>query len=144
MIAAAFFGLFIAGAGIGVWLSRTLAPGSWLAEVVSFFVLPVAFATSLQAWSGLAIATLVWHFVRAMLGSTAPTPQRASGGIPGAWIFVPISSGFALVAGTLVGIASSTRPFLVVATVYWLVGTAYGVLAWRLARRGNLTPPESF
>ncbi|CAN5891022.1 hypothetical protein BH24GEM1_BH24GEM1_13280 [soil metagenome] len=30
-----------------------------------------------------------------------------------------------------------------VALVYWLVGTVYGLVAWQLARRGFLLPPES-
>jgi hypothetical protein len=41
------------------------------------------------------------------------------------------------------GLASPTQPAWLVALVYWLVGTAHGVLGWRLARRGVLLPPES-
>jgi hypothetical protein len=43
----------------------------------------------------------------------------------------------------VVGLASSTHPAWLVALVYWLVGTGHGALAWRLARRGVLMPPES-
>ena len=46
--AAAFVGLFLGSAAVGSGLARMLAPGSWLAEAVSFFALPVAFATGLQ------------------------------------------------------------------------------------------------
>jgi hypothetical protein len=54
-----------------------------------------------------------------------------------------MTSGIGAVAGIVVGLLSSTQAPWLVALVYWLVGTAHGLLAWRLAQRGVLLPPES-
>jgi len=56
--------LFIGGAAVGSWLADVLAPGSWVAQVVSVFALPVAFAAGLQAWYGLAIIGMVFRLLR--------------------------------------------------------------------------------
>jgi hypothetical protein len=141
MIAALLI-LFL-GAGVaGVWLAGTFAPGSFLAEAVSMFALPVAFAISLQAWYGLALfgafARLLWH--RGRLPRPAPhAPARLSGSI----VFLPVSSIIGAVTGLVVGLLSSTHPTWIVAFVYWIAGTVHGAAGWRLARSGVLVPPES-
>jgi hypothetical protein len=142
-IACAFFGLFIGGALVGLGLARLLAPGSWWADALSGFALPLAFVLSLQAWFGLALLSLIPRLVRRLLGrdpwgSAPPLPP-----IPGAAAFVPISSAIGLVVGIAVGWLSATHALWLVASVYWLVGTFYGLLAWRLARAGLLLPPEN-
>lgn len=75
-------------------------------------------------------------WVAAVAGFSAP-------GIPGSLVFLPLGSVAGAAAGMVVGLASSTHPAWLVALVYWLVGTGHGALAWRLARRGVLMPPES-
>lgn len=144
--AAAFLGLFLGGAAIGTGLAEALAPGSRIAVVVSFFALPVAFATGMQLWYGLALLSLLPRLVgrltgaapRASTGSPGSTP-----GLSGAWVFLPLGSAAGALAGGVAGLASPTRSAWLVWLVYWLVGTAYGLLAWRLARAGVLLPPES-
>jgi hypothetical protein len=114
----ALLGLFLGGAAAGVGLAGTLASDSWLAETVSFFALPVAFAAGLQAWYGLALLSLVARLLRWLSGSSPPPAggRRVSPGLSGSLVFLPLSSG---------------------------AGAGAGLLAWRLARRGVLLPPES-
>ncbi len=145
-IAAVFMTLFLGGAAAGVGLAGALAAGSWVAQVVSFFALPVAFAASLQAWYGMALLSLVPRLLGRLRGSTPERPRQpgsAQPGIPGSFVFLPISSGVGAVTGIVVGLVSSTHPAWLVALVYWVIGTAHGLLGWRLARGGFLLPPES-
>ena len=143
---AALLGLFLGGGAAGIALAKTLVPGSWLAEAVSFFALPVAFAAGLQAWYGLALLSLVPRLVGWLRGRGTGRPPRPLGGtpqLPGSFVFLPLSSGIGGVVGLVVGLMSSTHPAWQVALWYWLVGTLHGVLAWRLARSGALLLPES-
>jgi hypothetical protein len=143
---AAFLGLFLGGAAIGGGLAGAFAAGSWIAAVAGFFALPLAFAGGLQAWYGLALLILVPRVLGNLLGlSSAPVPRgpAARPSIPGSFVFLPFSSVAGAAAGIVVGLASSTHPAWVVAVVYWIVGTAHGAFAWRLARGGYLMPPES-
>lgn len=143
-ILAAFLGLFLGGAAIGLVLASAMAPNSWLAEVVSFFALPIVFAAGLQAWYGLALFSLIprllgWRGA----GALAASSELRATPLPGSLVFVPIGSGAGGIAGLVVGLASSSHSVWLVARVYWLVGTVYGLVAWQLARRGFLLPPES-
>jgi hypothetical protein len=145
-IIVAFLGLFLGGAVVGDALAGVFAPDSWIAEAVGFFTLPIAFAAGLQAWYGLALLRLIPRVFGNLRGSrsrTARSRQGASASIPGAFVFLPLGSVAGATAGVVVGLASPTHPAWLVALVYWIVGTAYGALAWGLARRGFLTPPES-
>jgi hypothetical protein len=142
----AFIGLFLGGAAIGGALAEMFAPGSWLAAVAGFGALPLAFALGLQAWYGLALLSLVPRLIGMMRGvpvRPAPHQQTPGAGIPGSFVFLPLSSMAGLVSGLVVGIMSPTHPAWLVALLYWLVGTGHGALAWRLARMGVLIPPES-
>jgi hypothetical protein len=145
-IIAAFLGLFLGGAAVGGALAGALAPGSWIAEAVGFFTLPIAFAAGLQAWYGLALLRLIPRVFGSLLGlrpQAARSRQGASANIPGAFVFLPLGSVAGATAGIVVGLASPTHPAWLVALVFWIVGTGYGALAWGLARGGFLTPPES-
>jgi hypothetical protein len=141
----ALLSLFLGGAAAGIGLAGILAPGSWLAEIVSFFALPVAFAAGLQAWYGLALFSLIPRLFRWVSGSSSrPAGDQAERRrLPGSLVFLPLSSGAGALAGIVVGLVSPTHPIWVIVLVYWLVGTAHGLLAWRLARGGVLLPPES-
>ena len=105
----ALLALFLGGAVIGVALARTFAPGPFLAEIVSFFALPVAFAFGLKAWFGLALAGAaipVMGCVEAMLSSVKPggqTPRRSLDPL----CFFPLSSGAGAAAGIVVAIVST-------------------------------------
>jgi hypothetical protein len=145
-ITAAFAGLFLGGAALGGALAEAFAPGSWIAAVAGFFALPLAFAAGMQAWYGLALLSLIPRLLARMRGSQArpaPRGQALNASIPGSFVFLPLGSLAGAAAGMVVGLASSTHPAWLVALVYWLVGTGHGALAWRLARRKVLIPPES-
>jgi hypothetical protein len=73
---------------------------------------------------------------------TGRSRPLAAAPIPGAGAFVPIASGIGAAVGLVVGWLSTTRPVWLVALVYWVVGSLYGLLTWRLARAGLLVPPE--
>jgi hypothetical protein len=133
--------LFLGGGAIGSWLGDLLAPGSWVAQAVSFFALPVAFAAGLQAWYGVAIIGMVFRLLRWSVTAGAPPPTTR--GIPGGFVFVPISSTAGIIAGLITGLVSPTHSTLFVVLVYWCVGTAHGLSAWLLARAGWLVPPET-
>lgn len=145
-IVSALLGLFLGGAAAGVGLARALAPGSWVADTVSFFALPIAFAAGLQIWYGLALVSLIPRILRWLRGSY---PSPAGGRhprplqLPGSFVFLPLSSAAGALGGIVVGLVSSAYPVWFIMLVYWLVGTVHGLLAWRLARGGVLLPPES-
>ncbi len=146
LIAVTITSLFLGGGAAGLGLAAALARDSRLAEFVSFFALPVAFAVGMQAWYGVALLSLVPRLLGRLRGVRpvgARDSRGAAPGLPGAFVFLPISSAAGAVAGVVAALASSSRPGWLVVLVYWLVGTAYGALAWRLARGGFLLPPES-
>lgn len=145
-IIGAFAGLFLGGGALGGALAEVFASGSWIAAVAGFFALPLAFAVSMQLWYGLALLSLIPRLIGRMRGMSPPPPLRRhapGAGIPGSFVFLPLSSVAGAAAGIVVGLASSTHPFWLIALVYWLVGTGHGAVARRLARAGVLMPPES-
>jgi hypothetical protein len=77
------------------------------------------------------------------LSEPALSRRAAAVHLPGSFVFLPFSSIAGAAAGLVVGIASPTHSAWLVTLLYWLVGTAHGGLAWRLARAGVLMPPES-
>lgn len=140
----ALLGLFLGGGALGGFLAAVFAPGSWVAAAVSFFALPVAFAAAMQAWYGLALLGALVRLLgmRRRLGPSddRPVPRRA---LPGAFVFVPFSSAAGAAAGLVVGLASTEYSGWLAGVLWWLVGTAHGLLGWRLAKSGVLLPPES-
>ena len=137
--------LFPGGAVIGVALARTFAPGSFLAEVVSFFALPIAFGFGLKAWFGLALAGAAIRVMGMRRRDTVQgeTPRTGTTPLPGSFVFLPLSSGAGAVAGIVVAIVSTRGSGWLAWLTYWMVGTLHGVVSWRLARAGVLMPPES-
>ena len=91
----------------------------------------------------LALLSLIPQVVRLLLRSQTGRSRPLTGApISGAGAFVPIASGIGAAVGLVVGWLSPTHPVWLVALVYWVVGSLYGLLAWRLARAGLLMPPE--
>lgn len=140
----AIVGLFLGSGGVGLWLAATLAPGSFVAEAVSFFALPVAFVIGLQLWYGLAIVGAIGKLIGMALRGSPPQRALRPPPLTGTFIFLPVSSTMGAVAGVIVGLLSPTQPVWMVAMTYWLTGTLHGFLGWRLARAGAFVPPESF
>lgn len=138
--------LFPGGAALGVALADALAPGSWAAQIVSFFALPAAFALSLKMWFGLALLGAIPRILerlRSPVPSGRETATAVQPGLPGSFVFLPTASGIGALAGIIVGLLSTTTPFWQVAMIYWMTGTMHGAISWQLARKGILVPPES-
>lgn len=140
-LVAALAVLLFGGAALGAGLADRLAPGSWLAQAVGVFALPLAFATGLQMWVGVAI---VGGLARLLLGRRrSPNARRETvRALPGSFVFLPLGSGAGLCAGVIVALVPSAHSALLTIAAYWLAGTLHGWLAWQLARHGVLVPPE--
>ena len=140
LIVLSYLALFLGAGALGGFLSRSLAPGSWPAEVVGFFALPVAFAIGMQMWFGLALLSVIPRLLGRRRGRRPASPVA---GLPGGFVFLPLSSLAGTLAGVATGLLSRIHSFWWVALLWWGVGTLHGLLAWRLARTGYLMPPES-
>ena len=139
---AALAALFPGSAAVGVLLAERLAPGSWLAQIVGFFALPLAFVAGLQMWIGVAIFGAI---VRLLIGRRRSIGRRTEtrAALPGSVVFLPLSSAAGLAAGLIVGVVPASPSLLLAIAVFWLLGTLHGWLAWRLARAGVLVPPDT-
>jgi hypothetical protein len=130
--AAALVALFFGGAALGEGLSGWLVPGSRVAEVVSFFALPLATAAGLTLCHGAALLAVIGRGVRrAASGRPASGPIR----VAGTWIFLPRSSAAGGRAGLVAGLSPAAASLWPVLAAYWITGTRDGLVAWPLARR---------
>jgi hypothetical protein len=149
-IVALFFGGGAAGAGAGWWLGRV----DW-AAAVGGFALPVGFGLSMLAWYGVGVLWILLRLARLLLAG--PTARQAllnrpaaevlnpsgdpSWTVPGTWLFAPLCTVVAAVAGAVIGLGrSASLPGSIAAMA--LLGFAYGRLMRRAARAGYLIPPE--
>lgn len=141
-----FFGLFFGGGYLGIQVSRALAPGSGLAEFVSFLTLPAAFVMGIVAWAGAAIPGAVRRFVLLVLKRDRSPSAKEKGSKatipPGSFAFVPAALATCLVAGMVVGALSLRLGFGWVLCLYAGLGLGYGVACWMLARAGYLPFPR--
>jgi hypothetical protein len=139
---AALLVLFPGSAALGVTLADWLAPGSWIAQIAGFFALPLAFVLGLQMWIGVAIFGAV---VRLLVSRSHP-PRTSAGDrvvLPGSFVFLPLSSIAGLLAGVITAIVPAASSAILAMGVFWLTGTLHGLVAWQLAKRGVLVPPDS-
>lgn len=138
--------LFFGGGLLGSQLARTMAPGSGLAELVSFLAFPAAFMGGIVAWAGAALPAAVRGLVRMVRSGEDAQPSPRPGTepviVPGSFAFVPVSLVVASGAGFLVALLSRTHSFAAVLGLYLLIGAGYGSLCWRLARSGWLPFPR--
>ncbi|HKY07920.1 MAG TPA: hypothetical protein VJQ55_06750 [Candidatus Binatia bacterium] len=138
--------VFLGGGAVGLGLAGHFAPNSHAAAFVSFFALPLALVAGFQAWLGLAIIILLpGFFIRLLTGAPAVSTPISSREFvpPGSAVFVPIASSFGLGAGLIVGFLSDAYTVWIVTFAYWLVGSAYGLLVWLLARSGYVPFSDS-
>lgn len=141
-----FFGLFFGGGYLGMQVSRAVAPGSGLAELVSFLALPAAFVIGIVAWAGAALPGAARRFLR-LLRKKQGLASAGDDGLkatipPGTFAFVPAALFTCLPAGAIVGAVSASFGFGWVLFLYAALGLAYGAACWRLARTGYLPFPR--
>ena len=136
---------FASGPLLGLLLSRVLAPGSELAEVVSIFAFPSGYFVALLAWLGFGVLAVALGTLRSLLRGRKPgSSEPGSGDVivpPGAGAFVIFGSLFAAGAGVIAA-ASSERSALLVMATYLAAGLGYGWALRALAYRGYLPFPE--
>lgn len=141
-----YFALFFGGGLLGSHLARAVAPGSGLAELVSFLAFPAAFLLGVFAWAGAALPAVVRGLVRMLRarGAAGPGPRSAADPVivPGSFAFLPVALVVTGAAGCAVGLLSGTQSFVAVLGLYLLIGAGYGALCWRVARTGWLPFPR--
>jgi hypothetical protein len=141
--------LFLGSGVAGVQLAQTVAPESFIAAFIGLFALPLAFASGLQLWLGLALFGALWQLLRRALGgararASFSEPRSANRAPPGSFVFVPLSAAFGTLAGLVIGVTATTIGFFATAGIYAGLGLVHGVACWLAARSGHLPLPEHF
>src|SRR4030095_5572993 len=133
-------GLFFGGAALGTALGHWCAPNSSILAIASFLVFPLSMFLGFPAWLGSAFITLIFNWG----GRRKPDKATPRGEFipPGSWAFVPVTIGLFLPVALLAGFMAERMSFLATATLYLIVGGAYGIVMWRSARTGLLPFPE--
>lgn len=141
-----FLGLFFGGGFGGIHLARALAPGSGLAEFVSFVALPLAFMIGMLGWAGAAIPEAIRRLTRLIREKENPPPvevTRPEPTIPpGSFAFVPAALIVSVPSGFVVASVSTDWGFASALCLYSALGLGYGVLCWKLAQTGYLPFPR--
>lgn len=131
--------LLIGGAVAGQVLARNVAPGSAVAEFVSFLWLPFCLLLGLMFWLGVATLAMVLTsgLRRPKYVPDAPRMRR------GALVFVPVAIVLSGMIGIFVALLPASTSFIAAFLGYQMLGTGYGILAWQLAQRGQLPTVEN-
>lgn len=141
--ASVFFGLFFGGGLAGSQVARLVAPGSGVAELVSFLALPAGFVTGLVGWAGAAAPAAVRRLAGlARTGGRPLAPGQAGAVPPGSFAFVPAALGMSMLAGVVVAAVGVPETLVRVVGLYTALGAVYGVGCWRLGRAGYLLFPR--
>ena len=141
---AVVLGLFFGGGALGLWVAGAVAPDAPLAAFVSFLALPAAFMLGFVLWAGAALPG-AWRRLQALRRAKAsgiPAELPRVTVPPGSIAFVPAALIVNASAGLLVGMLSSTASILGAWALYSLIGVAYGIVCWQLAKRGLLAFPN--
>lgn len=148
LLAALLFG----GMAVGTWLAEWLAPGSWIAAMVGFMMLPLCFGLGMTSWYAVAHAAVMKRLGRAVLRGAMGEDFRgavkteltdlAGQTLPGTGVFVPIAAMVSLGGGAVIGLVPDSSGFFWSLAANGAVGTAYGFLLRWLAVNGHLPLPE--
>jgi len=135
---------FVTGPVIGLLLGQSFASSSELAQVLSVFVFPLAFAAGLCFWFGLGVLRVivggVWNLLRGRVGMNA-LDRDAVLVPPGYGAFLPLSVLGAGFAGLVTAVATAT-PWTLAIPIYAASGATYGYTLRQLAHHGYLPFPE--
>jgi hypothetical protein len=131
--------LLVGGAVAGPALARSVAPGSAVAEFVSFLVLPFSLLLGLMLWLGVATLALLLTSGLRRPKRVPDAPRMRRGG----FVFVPVSVVLSGSVGIFVGVLPSSTSFIGAFLGYQMLGTFFGILAWQLAQRGHLPTVEN-
>jgi hypothetical protein len=150
-----YLALVLGGAALGVAVAVVVAGGSEGSIFVGFIVPPLAFGAAMLAWRAVLGAWLASHVVRSAFRSRGDDARfradaagrleriRAAGpaGLPGAWVFVPISAAVGLAGGLAMVVAASENG-LAAGFLLAMATIGQGLLLRRLARAGRLPLPD--
>jgi hypothetical protein len=138
--------LFAGGGAAGAALANAIAPGSVVGAFFGLFMLPAAFIGGFYAWLGLALLNAIGQWVRRRRGrngAATPIPREPDRMVPpGSIAFLLMSLVSSAMAGFALAFLSTEWSLGEAWALVVLVGAAYGVLCWLLARSGFLPFPE--
>lgn len=152
-VASLMAALLFGGMAIGLAIALTFGGGSVGSIVVGFLALPLAFGLAMSAWRSILAAWLMGGLARSLIRSRGSEERlreelerslvaaRASGVLPGTWVFVPVTAVVGAVAALAMAIAASGDR-LAAGGAILVAAVAYGITLRRLARRGLLPIPE--
>ncbi len=136
-------GLLIGGALLGILLADWIAPGSSLAMPVSALLFPVSIILGFFGWLGLAILHLPMAIFRWITGRKQPDHGRGDQFIPpGSLAFLPVTVFCSALVGLICGLVPGGWTVFAAVPLYVILGFAFGLLLWRLAKTGLLPFPE--
>jgi len=147
--------LLFGGMAVGLAIALTAGGGSVGAILVGFLALPLAFGLSMSAWRALLGAWLLAGLARSaarsrgdegrfreeVVRSLQAIRDRGPAGLPGTWVFVPVTLIVGAGSGLLMAVAAE-RDGLTAGALILVACAGLGVLLRRLARQGRLPIPE--
>ncbi len=141
---AAVVGILVGGGAGGALLGRAIAPDSGASVFISGAMLPVAVFLGVTLWLGSAVLFVAWQVARRLLGRREESAAiRARLTVPpGSAAFVPSAVATSLAAACVVGVLSREAGLLEAIVLYGVVGLAYGLGAWWMARAGYFPAPD--
>ena len=152
-IAALLAAFLFGGMAIGLGIAVTAGGGSVGSVIVGFLALPLAFGLAMSAWRAVLAAWLMGGLARSIIRSRGNEERfradvgrsmeaaRASGVLPGTWVFVPVTTAVGLVGALAMAIAADGDGVTAGGAIL-VAAVAFGVILRRLARRGLLPIPE--
>ncbi|MBC8868409.1 MAG: hypothetical protein H8E44_03275 [Planctomycetes bacterium] len=151
-ILAVTLAVLLGGPGLGIVLARLFAPGSGIALLIGFLLLPCAHLAGRFGWAVMGFVvdpkSEGRRAIRAVsnLGRWIDEPRRpheklehdaCEGRFPrGGSMFVLVHALFALAAGLIVGLVLTDIPVTTVVCAYTFTGTLYGATVYFMALKG--------
>jgi hypothetical protein len=136
---------------IGLAIALTAGGGTIGSLAVGSVALPLAFGLAMSAWKAVLVAWLTAGLARSLVrsgGDEARFREEAKrslqaardggqAGLPGTWVFVPVTLLTGLTAAGLMAILADGDG-LVAGAMILVAALPYGIILRRLARRGRL------
>ncbi|MDD5705520.1 MAG: hypothetical protein PHR35_06310 [Kiritimatiellae bacterium] len=139
---AAVLGILAGGGAGGAALGMAVASDSLGGILISGVMLPFATFLGVTLWFGAAVLFVTVQLVRGRSRRRDAAARERFALPPGSVAFVPSAVGSALVAAGVVSALSTEANLLAIVGPYFVVGLAYGLATWWLARAGYFPAPD--